>query len=110
MQSVFLPERFEIPNLLSYTDGDLQNVVSIRDVRLKLQGKKLNSLLSTAMTEESPLELVWNVKQKKRCYNNSNIALGRKWVSHDHHHQEVSGLELHTIGTKGTGITHVGRL
>lgn len=65
MQSVFLPERFEIPNLLSYTDGDLQNVVSIRDVRLKLQGKKLNSLLSTAMTEESPLELVWNVKKKK---------------------------------------------
>lgn len=32
---------------------------------LNSKGKKLNSLMSTAMTEESPLELVWNGKKKK---------------------------------------------
>lgn len=44
VQPGFSVERFEIPNLfLLHRDGELKNVVSIRDVRLKIEdrGKKL---------------------------------------------------------------------
>jgi len=63
------------------------------------------------MTEESPLELVRDVRKNPRWAKEAKIIPKFLWAdkcfSHYLHHQQASGLELQTVGTKNNTCPNI---